>query len=843
MLRSEVQADQEEVFNMNNKIIVFLLALIFSLGILNMFYVSAFDWANNSVAYWNFNDSINFSRSQTGIKNWTQTGNLTLNTTCVLNNCATLPANLNATDNYLNQGELISSTSGNATLTFWFKLEPTINNIELMGRGTTTTTTKWLLYLSGTNFSASFNDNPKVSNYTITPSVFHFVVMRWNATGTNVYVDNRNILDFGTSLPSTGGTGGDFIFRSYNTSKQFKNLTLDEMGFFNKTFNTTDISELWNGGFGLGYNNEVVAPVVLLLPNNATGTLLNQLNFSARLTSQDVSYNLTNATLSLWRPDGTLFSTTNISLSGTTNISNFSVSGINTLGLWKWNVLGCNTNQNCYSSTSNNTFFFGVVENSQTYTAQVYSSQTENVSLNISYNSSLYSSIIGTLYYNGTAYSSTQTGTGTGNSIFITSPTAPSVSSNSNITFFWQLALYNGTTTEYFNSSIKSQSVLVPQPFTSSENSCSGGLATAQFFTFAEEQNRTTLSNVTINYNFQYGYSGNLTAVQTFSNITANNFSICINSSIPFYSIGLGEIQYVKANYVSRRFYLFENTRLTNVTVNNTLFSLNTPSATEFSFVVTDNFAKIQQGVIVSLLRWYPEINSYLSVEMSKTDNNGNAVFNVETGSVDYRIAVYQTNGNLLAFLSPVRFVCQVAPCVYSVIVPQQSLTLYNIQNLQQSLTFNRTSKIFTYIWNDPTQVTQTLNLSVYRTNYNDTSLLCSSSSTGFTGLLICDVSAFTGEVRAIVTRSASPSVVINSLIESLSSAFSDLAQGKTMGLLLSMLLFAFGFLAGLFNPVVALVLGAVALVPAYYVGVFGTTFFVGVIILEVIIIHFLRRT
>ena len=57
------------------------------------------------------------------------------------------------------------------------------------------------------------------------------------------------------------------------------------------------------------------------------------------------------------------------------------------------------------------------------------------------------------------------------------------------------------------------------------------------------------------------------------------------------------------------------------------------------------------------------------------------------------------------------------------------------------------------------------------------------------------------------------------------------------------MLLFAFGFLAGLFNPVVALVLGAVALVPAYYVGVFGTTFFVGVIILEVIIIHFLRRT
>lgn len=480
--------------------------------------------------------------------------------------------------------------------------------------------------------------------------------------------------------------------------------------------------------------------------------------------------------------------------------------------------------------------------NNVTYNATTYTSSTEGFSLNITFDSAVISSSA-IFYYNGTLVgSATKTIDGGGNTIFSSSVGIPSTIGNKN--FYWTIYLSTGGDEISFNTSQKTQSVLTPSQINVSTQ-CSAGLSRAMFFNFADEQNLTSINSTSIYYNLQYGYSGNTSILQSYGNLTnINNFTICINSSLPSYSVGYGEIQYYKAGYNPRRFYIFQNTRLTNETINNTLYLLPTSLATLFTFNVQNNFYVAQTNKFTTLLRWYPNLNSYKVVEMGRTDGLGEYVNSVDTDLVDYRIGVYEPDGTLIYLASPVRFICTVLPCKSTITTNAESLNLFNIAGLQHQLTYNYTSKVFTYIWNDPTQETSSMNLTVYRDSYDSSIIVCSSSGSSFTGLITCDVSAYTsGTMRAVVYRTASPSFEITSLLINIGIQISDVAGGKTIGLFISLILFIFAMLVGMFSPVVAIVLGIVALVPALFFGAFSFTFFVGLLLVGFIIIHFMRRS
>lgn len=527
---------------------------------------------------------------------------------------------------------------------------------------------------------------------------------------------------------------------------------------------------------------------------------------------------------------------TNITIYGNTNSTTFTlgVSPFN-LTLYANDTFG-NTNSS-YVSWS-----YTLFGNSVSYSSSTLATSNESFGININYDSSNWISANAYLNYNGTNYLSTKTAT-TNNLIFNNSLIVPNPSTSTSYNFFWNISLTNATGTYYIPTTTYTQTVNSLQSINITSSACSAGFSSAFNFTSLIESNLTAIDFTTVSYNLQYGSSGNSSALVsygTFANVPS--FNICINTTSSYW-VGYGEIQYQVSGYSNRRFYIFQNTRLLNTTISNNLYSLDTASSTPFQITATNTALTPYNGYYIALLRWYPDLNQYKVVEMGKTDAQGQTVLNVKTNDVDYRLALYTPDGILVKMLNPIRMVCQTTPCIYSLIVDLTETDLTTFLNIQSSLTYDATAKEFIYIFNDPSQDTTLMNLTVWK-DYpdRDSEIICTTSANSFTGILVCDVSAYTGELRAEVWRSASPKMLIAQLLESIRSTLIDTANGKFIGLFIGFILLISMALMGAVSPPLVIILGVVALIPLVFLGVIDKAIFLIIGAIGGIILHFLRR-
>lgn len=530
------------------------------------------------------------------------------------------------------------------------------------------------------------------------------------------------------------------------------------------------------------------------------------------------------------------YNMTNTSVTcGDNNYSFILEDGVYYITLWANDSVG-NVNS-LYSSWD-----YKLFANSVNYSEEVVATSNENFIINLTYNSSNWISASAKLNYNGTEYSSIKTAI-TNNLIFNNTLIVPNPSVLTNYGFLWNISLTNVTGTYYIPTTEYFQSVNPLQEINVTYTECPSGFNASFNFTSLIEKNLTSIDFSSVAYNLQYGSSGNTSALVSsgsFSNI--NNFSICINSSSSYY-VGYGEIQYDVNGYSARRFYIFENTRLTNTTIANNLYSLETAESTAFQITATDTTLTPYNSYYISLLRWYPDLNTYKIVDMGKTDEKGQTVINVKTNDVDYRLGLYEPDGTLVKLLEPIRMVCQTTPCVYNLIVDLEETDLTTFLNVESSLTYNPTTKVFTYIFNDPSQETTLMNLTIWQ-DYpdRDSIILCSTTSTDFTGVLVCDVSAYTGQLRAEVWREASPRVLIAQLLKSIRSSLIDTDSGKTMSLLIGLIMVISFALMGVVSPVLVIILGVVGLIPLIIFGVLDKATFLIIGCIAGIVLHFLRR-
>jgi hypothetical protein len=478
----------------------------------------------------------------------------------------------------------------------------------------------------------------------------------------------------------------------------------------------------------------------------------------------------------------------------------------------------------------------------QSYNPTTFEGSSETFSMNLTYGSSSTTIANAYLIYNGTSFSTIRGGVGN-NITFTTSIAIPLVSTSGiNLSFYWSIGVTNTSGTTYFDTYYNNQTVYKGTTLSIAEN-CSIGYLPALNFTSFWEADKTNINFSSVNYYLRYGLSGN-SSMYSINNSLNNtkSFAICINSSQSYYNIGYGEIQYQINGASDRRYYIFGGTRITNTTINIPIYSLNSTLSTSFLITAQTTALKPYINYYVGLLRWYPEINSYQIVELGKTDDKGQTLLHVKTEDVDYRFAIYTSDGNLIKLFSPIRLVCQTTPCIYTLYVDTNPLDLTTWDNIESSLTFNKTTMRFTYIWNDPTQTTQTMNLSVWKDGTISSELICSTSSTGYTGVMICDVTGYTGTLRAEVTRHASPTTPIAQLIEKIGTTFID-AGGGTLGLLVgAILLILFAFI-GVMSPTLVVILAVIALIPLYFLGSINAGVMMGIGVLGGIILHTLRRT
>jgi len=439
---------------------------------------------------------------------------------------------------------------------------------------------------------------------------------------------------------------------------------------------------------------------------------------------------------------------TAIETSFTSNFTSSSFTNNYGVGTVRWNVQTCDNSNVCAFAPSNYTFTNSLFDNVQIWNNVTLEGSTESFSLNLTYDSSVYTSISGTLIYDGTSYSSTYSGSGN-NILFNKTITIPTVSSQQNKTFYWTLQLYDGSTTSYINTTRHNQTVQ-----NIGIDDCSVFTTKIYNLTLRDEDTQVMLhptgQNTSIEVTLNISSLGTTNSVIAFSqNYTKiNPVSVCIDQSIANIS-GFradGVISYVADDYV-KEYYYVQNITLSNATIpqNIQLYDLLTTRSQSFLISYKDGNFIPQQDVLIDIARWYINEGVFKTVELPKTDIDGKTVGHFVTEDVVYTIYV-RKYGQLLATFQNVRVVCAnsvIGDCkldlkeASSTTIPDD---FTDYRNLTYIFTYNDTSKLVKFEWTSLDSLTKSIVMNVSRyDNYGNQSI-CSASLSTTSGSVQCTI-------------------------------------------------------------------------------------------------------
>lgn len=401
----------------------------------------------------------------------------------------------------------------------------------------------------------------------------------------------------------------------------------------------------------------------------------------------------------------------------------------------------------------------GYNQNNVTFNNFSYETQNENFILNISLDTNYYTNIEAKLNYNGTNYTSLVECEDyvciINNNIDL-----PLINISENKTFYWILSLFNGSSNEYYETQSYNQTV---NPITL--DYCSSSTNRTLYFNSKDEENMTELTNWNFLATFEYWLgSGGIRKNISINNLSINSASLCINplGNLTYYSDAI--IQYEKDGYIKRNYYLY-NASLTNETNNISLFLLVNSAGTSFIVSVRD---KSQLPIIDAYIyaqRYYPGTNTFETVAMAKTDENGNTIIHFEVETEDYKIIVMR-EGEILYNSPTQKIYCGSSPCSLPIQIESGGISNWeNIGNLTNLIysgpIYDPSTGIITYTYVDSSGTTSYGRLFVWYYNNSVKTTICDSNSTSSASTLTCNVSSIKGTVYAEAYISRSPEVLV----------------------------------------------------------------------------------
>ena len=560
---------------------------------------------------------------------------------------------------------------------------------------------------------------------------------------------------------------------------------------------------------------DVTAPTITItepLSNISNFTEPLEVNFNASIFEDGVGLNV--CTYSNGSINNTITCGENVTLS--------LGSGWNTLSYWVNDSLG----NMGYNYT---TFFINVLNYTTTVKTPIITQDNFTVFLNVS--ATELSTATANLTYNGTTYIMVGSNNGT-HSILNKTLTAPFVLADTN---FWINITTNIVGTEYIINN--SQLVYAIPTLEFNTTPCTD---LALNFSMFDEQN-LSLINATFKYNFAYGTTANNTLSKSYGTLTnSHNLYVCINDTASSnWTIGRGEIFYSTDGYASRRYYLFNGSYIYNNSRQIDLYDLLTTEQTSFKLEIEGTSLDPYSSKYATLVRWYPDLDSYNVVDMGFTDETGSTVIHVETEDTDYRIGVYEANGSLIKLADPIRMVCLVSPCTYTLKIFPTDVDYISLLNIDYTFTFNETSNIWTYIFSDTTGYTQSMNLTIYKMTGSGFNSVCSDIITGSSGAITCNTTGQTGTLKGEVVRTASPPVLIAQKTISVGTTTFNSSWGLWLSMLLVIpIIFVFAFM----SPIGMVIGVIIALILALYFGSINVAILGGVAVLGGIVLHFIKR-
>ena len=323
----------------------------------------------------------------------------------------------------------------------------------------------------------------------------------------------------------------------------------------------------------------------------------------------------------------------------------------------------------------------------------------------------------------------------------------------------------------------------------------------------------------------------------------AANFSTTTGKiQVPGWILEEYKLVYTSDNHAIREYYV-TFTNITNQTLN--LYMLSIGNATEVTFTVQDNSGNELQSATIRLKRYYVLTNSYRTVAMSRTNEEGDSLIDVDFNDAYYQISITYGDFTLETIGSRIISLTRILTMN---LIPDPFDEKDVIDGISTSLTFNAITQTFSYVFTDTLGVSRTGILDVIKTTVTTSEKVCSATDTTSSGTLLCvyNITLNPGTYTAkgfIQYNGNKIQTNTKQFFTGLKRDFRDIfgSQGTLFTIMFAGVL---GGLGATISPAVALVMFMVGIAIASFMGmsILSIAFLVFLVILMVFIIFKMKR-
>lgn len=396
---------------------------------------------------------------------------------------------------------------------------------------------------------------------------------------------------------------------------------------------------------------------------------------------------------------------------------------------------------------------YKVLEINQNYNNITTEGATEQFSINFTKAQDLQVSTVD-LIYDGTTNSFPYSVTD--NDVVVQgSMTIPVISSDVNVSFFWNVTLDDGSSVVTFTNN---QTILAINV-----DDCSSFTNLIYNFTQYDEENQTILTNnntIELQINL---YDTRKTSILTnFSNrfTNVNPVQFCaeqpILPTVNYSSYVI--VKYFVNDTTTNESYAVEyynilNQTITNITIpiNIALYNLRTADTTKFRLTFRDEEYVLAPNILVQVHRQYIKDNDFKIVEIPLTDSNGQTMLNLVKNTIIYNFIMVNESGGIVGTFNSIAAFCadfSIGDCTINLAPDSASEEAYDYNeefdiSISSPSYDNSTEKIsISFVTGDLTA--KNVNMQVVRNNQFGNRSVCSDTLLSASGILSCDVSSIT---------------------------------------------------------------------------------------------------
>lgn len=400
--------------------------------------------------------------------------------------------------------------------------------------------------------------------------------------------------------------------------------------------------------------------------------------------------------------------------------------------------------------------------------------------------------------------------------------------------------------TERFSAGITVGSIGTP-----SITNCSTGFNVLNFTLWDEEtlasMNGTLEITVTL-YNSSMGYVSN----SSFIYYNQHTFQLCINPYAATAYITTFQAYYSNttlAQYPQRNYFLLRAQLNASAPQVIPIYLENSTYAKQTTIYVQDETSRGIAGVYIAIQRFYPGSNTYVMVAMGKTNTEGYGTAYLRPIDVYYRFILYDETGTVLGAFVPAFIPCDPGDtaCKHFLQIKPETTGYYwkvtdgVIHNCSYSNSTGSPIVACTYM--DTTGLIQNASLTVSRFSGGSISTICTNTSTGAMGTLICSLPGTAGTYSWKFTVGINPTL----MLETGEYTFGQVVTFGAFGLFIgAMFIIVLGLLGAMFgSPPLAVAFAAIGFLASYVLNliVVAPQTVLGVIVIAGIIIFLTRRT